>query len=121
MFFSLDCPLRIIVIGDPNSPWELHELFGNFWLVVEENLSDCPHLPSIIISPSSGNKFRISDFSLNELPNFKTSISWLSGIELPSSICWVELLFLFFIFLLKLGISGKALWWILFHKPIVVK
>ena len=121
MFLSLVCPLRIIVIGDPNSPWALHELFGNFLAVVDENLIDWPHLPSIIISPSSGNKFLISDFSLKELPNFKTSVSGLSDIELPSSICWVEPSFLFLIFLLKLGISGKALWWILFHNPIVVK
>ncbi len=63
LWSDVDWPFLKIVIGDPSLPSPLQglsvSLLSDVWIAVELNLSELPHLPSNIISPSTGYTFLI--------------------------------------------------------------
>ena len=87
-FPSLYCPFLKIKIGSPLFP-VLDQGFGiTLLFTVEPNLKLCPHLPSLIISPSKGCILLIFNFSLKVLPKSISVPPSVTLLIVPASVCW---------------------------------
>ena len=75
---TCDWPFLIIVIGFPSLPSVLQGLstflFSSDCFAVEPNLIEFPNLPSIITSPSFGNRFLIFAFYSKVFPGLGSTI-----------------------------------------------